>query len=127
MNRRCIETRPTPEGWTRRRYICEDGTRVTTYEIAAPVLSRVGWEALEQAAAAVAALPAEEAAALPGRPPYRWTVHDSPASAMVAHPPSARTPVAAAAMTPPTDPCITPVRWMNASWIPHGLQPPTDP
>jgi transcriptional regulator NrdR family protein len=30
---KCLETRNTPKGFRRRRYLMDDGTRMTTYEI----------------------------------------------------------------------------------------------
>lgn len=39
---KCLETRTTPEGWKRRRYERDDGTRYSTLEVPASVITALG-------------------------------------------------------------------------------------
>ena len=48
---KCLETRKTAEGWTRRRYERDDGTRVTTLELPLTVIKNIGTGKLRAAAA----------------------------------------------------------------------------
>lgn len=46
---KCIETRLTPEGFKRRRYVNNDGSRHTTYEVPATVLKTLGRRRMAEA------------------------------------------------------------------------------
>lgn len=48
---KCLSTRTTPNGLKRRRYLLDDGRRLTTYEVPASVLGAMGSKTLREAMA----------------------------------------------------------------------------